>query len=337
MAVSVNTTIESNTSAADNAVTAMTDYLVNAEQVSNTNQDTLFPDIRFPSSFPEKWAEVNEVTPPPFDPTVLPLTDQFQYNFTNISGVNSDLSTWMNNTVAPWIDTNFPMLDPTVVSAENTWLLDVVQNGYSGIPAAIEQLLWDRARSKDTIEALRLEDEAVNSFAARGFSLPPGALANRALLVQRDAANKASTIARDQAIKQIDTAIEMTKLAITEITKLRLGLADVYAKFMRAWLEVPKTGSELAKIKSDMYRTLWDAAANYGNMQANIRRAQTEGVRVNLEEHRELEALNVQKFTSTQTIKVNQAMSSATAYATLAAAARGANNTLVGAIENQAL
>jgi hypothetical protein len=143
------------------------------------------------------------------------------------------------------------------------WIQNAIVNGGTGIPAAIENAIWERARSRELIEARRLEQEAVNAFAARGFSLPPGALAARQLEIQQDAANKSSTIVREQAIKSAEIEIENIRFAIGEGLKIRLGVIQGIPAYINAWLKPADESVEYAKALAYAKERLWSTAADY--------------------------------------------------------------------------
>lgn len=269
------------------------------------------------------------ITPPPFDPTT-DLSSEFQTNFDTVW---SDMEVWVRGLMTDWINTYFPTLDPALGTAEDAWLLSVINNGYSGIPVAVEQAIWDRARGKDTLEALRLEEEAVASYAARGFSLPPGILANRTLQIQQEAANKSSTIARELAIKQMEIAVDMVKFAVGEVSKLRMGIAAALADFIRAWMALPTAAAEVAKARSEMHRLLWNSSADYMRAQVAIGQLSLDAQKTNAVVNVDLQKLDTTLWTEHNRMRVEAALRAADELGDVATAARGAQNTLVGAIE----
>lgn len=269
------------------------------------------------------------VTTPPFNPSV-DLSAAFQLDFDATWG---DLETWVRGLMSDWMNTYFPRLDTTLGTSEDAWLLSVINNGYSGLPAAYEQAIWNRARSRDTLEALRLEEEAVSQFAARGFSLPPGVLSNRLLTVQQDAANKSSTIARELAIKQMEIAVDMVKFAVGEVSKLRLGIAAALADFIRAWMAMPAAAAEIAKAKAQMHQLLWDSSARYIQAQVAVANLSLETQKTNSDLGLDVGKFNASAGNEMTKVRVETALRSAADMAGIAAAARGAQNTLVGAIE----
>lgn len=261
---------------------------------------------------------------PPFTPNIN-LGNDFKSDFdTEWAG----FETWTRGLMADYVDTYFPVLESAILTAENQWLLDVVQTGYLGIPVAVETSIWDRARAKDTQEALRMEDEALNQFSARGFALPPGVLANRLQLVQQEAANKSSTIARDLAIKQTELSIEMTKFAIGEMIKLRLGIATALAEFMRAWMSLPLAAADIAKTKAELNKTLWDSSANYIHALVAKANLKLEADKTNLAEKVHSDQIFIENYLGAQKLRVDAAVSAAAEMGQVASAYANSMNTL---------
>lgn len=269
---------------------------------------------------------------PPFVPNQN-LSTQYGTDFNSIW---SGMEGWVKGLMTNYIDSHFPVLDPAIETGENAWLLNVINNGYLGIPVGVETAIWDRARSKDTLEATRMEDEASTQISSRGFSSPPGVLYNRLQLVQQDAANKSSTIGRDLAIKQTEISIEMTKFAVQEMTKLRLGIAAALADYLRAWMTLPTAAAEVAKAKAEMSRILWDSSANY--IQALVSKAnlKLDADKSNLNAKVTSDKINVENFLGAQKLRVDTAITAADALGKVAAAYANSMNTLghIGDITN---
>lgn len=273
----------------------------------------------------------------PFDtPAYVPNLDLSTTFKTDFDTIWHDMESWTKSLMADYINTYFPVLDPAVQTSQNAWLLSVMNNGYLGIPVAIETAMWDRARAKDTQEALRMEDEAVSQMAARGFSLPNGVLANRLQAAQQEAANKSSTIGRDIAIKQTEISIEMTKFAVTEMTKLRLGIATALADYMRAWMELPKAAAEVAASKANMNKLLWDSSANYIHALVAKANLTLDADKSNLSAKIDTDRTYVNNYLGAQKLRVDAAVSAASEMGLVAAAYANSMNTLghIGDVTN---
>lgn len=322
-------------------MTTLDTQLANAETVAHEAEVELralidSAQVVAAEAFPGGTAPITVVAPVvaslPFTPN-KDISSLFQTDFDTTW---SDLEAWVRGLMTDWMNTYFPTLDQTLISAEDVWLKAVINNGYSGIPVALEQQIWDRARGRDTIEAFRLEEEAVSQFASRGFSMPPGVLVDRVLQVQQEAANKSSTISREAAIKQIEIAVDMTKLAIGEVTKLRLGIAAALADFMRAWMAIPQAAAEIAKAKASMHSLLWTSSADYMRAQVSIANLSMDAQKTNSMVNLEGNKLDFDEQKTHAELRVNAALQSATQMGAIASSARGAQNTLVGVIDTTA-
>jgi hypothetical protein len=304
-----------------NAETKANDALDNAVAYTDTAQLIA---QGFSSLGPNQVITAQSFAVPPFTPNIN-LGNDFKSDFdTEWAG----FETWVRGLMTDYVDTYFPTLDGDILTAENTWLINVVNNGYVGIPTAVETAMWDRARAKDTIEALRMEDEALNHFSARGFALPPGVLANRLQMIQQEAANKASTIARDLAIKQTELSIEMTKFAIEEMVKLRIGIATALAEFMRAWMSLPQMAIDFAKTKAELNKVLWDSSANYIHALVAKANLQLDADKTNLQEKVHSDQIFVTNYLGAQKLRVDAATMAAEEMGRVAAAYANSMNTL---------
>jgi len=155
------------------------------------------------------------------------------------------------------IQFNETLYDSPLVTAYTAYLLDDITNGATGLPAAIEQALWDRARSREELATIRLKDDANADFLKRGFTMPPGALAKRRLQAERDALNTAATLNRDIAIKQAELIVENAKFAITSAMQAESQLMSYSNSLAQRSFDAAKTNSEflvaLYKLRVDTF------------------------------------------------------------------------------------
>jgi len=149
-----------------------------------------------------------------------------------------------------------------VATAVDDWIQNTIQNGY-GLPPAVEAAIWERARSREVMEATRMEQEAYNTFAARGFLLPPGALAMQVQQVQQDAANKSRTLSREQAVEMAKMNIESVKFAVEQGSRVRIAVIQSVGDYIRAWLAPADIAVRYATGVTQAKERLWSAAADY--------------------------------------------------------------------------
>lgn len=247
----VKAAIDANNARVDSASSSASAYIHNAESVARG------------------YAGLGAITKPDFtdfqNPAYTPdanLALEFLNQYNDLwAGIEARTKQLM----ADWMGTYFPKLDPLLSAGEDAWLRNVVENGYIGIPAGVENAIWERDRSRELLDANRVMDEAVNGFALRGFGLPPGALSAAVLDVQMAANDKISTQSRDVAINQAKISVEMTKFAIEEMTKLRLGVASALGQFVHAAIAIPTAAANIAEHYANMRAKLWDSSAAYLN------------------------------------------------------------------------
>ena len=244
------------------------------------------------------------------------------------------LPDWLEGEMAGWVADYFPVISPNVSSAIDTWLVDTIENGGTGIPIAVENAIWERARARDVTEGLRMEDEATYQFAARGFSLPPGALANRLLRVQQEAANKSSTISRDTAIKNIEIEIENIRFAIEQGIRLRIAVQQGLVEVMRTLLMIPQTAVEYANALAQAKQRLWDAASSYYRALIDAEELQVRAQLANQSYNAQLQGLNVQAYGHKVDAQVQAALGAANAMGSVASAALSGLNTMAGITNN---
>jgi len=152
-----------------------------------------------------------------------------------------------------------------VTTTTDNWICNTILTGGTGLPEGIENMIWERARSKEVMEAHRIEQEAVSTFASRGFSMPPGALVMAAYRAQENAAEKSSTIARETAIKHIDIIIENIRFAVGEGVKLRIAVLSAINDFLKAWMLPESLAIEKAKAITESKSSRANSAAAYYN------------------------------------------------------------------------
>lgn len=323
MATDVATQIANADAVADAAETDLR-ALIDTAQAAASGYSTTGPAITVTAP---------SINAPPFNPNT-DLSASFQTDF---DATWSDLEVWIRGLMTDWMNTYFPILDPALGTAEDAWLLSVINSGYSGIPVALEQAIWDRARGKDTLEALRMEEESASQLSTRGFSTPPGLLYDRLLQVQQSAANKSSTIARELAIKQMEIAVDMVKFAVGEVTKLRIGIAAALADFIRAWMAMPTAAADIARAKSLMHQALWNSSADYIRAQVAIGQLSLDAQKTNALVNVDMQRLDTSLWTEHNKMRVEAALRAADNLGKVATGARSAQNTLVGAIETTSL
>ena len=118
--------------------------------------------------------------------------------------------------------------------------------GGTGLNPAVEQAIWDRARSRETQTALANEAEVMRNSEALGFQLPSGVLAAQLREAQQNYYDKLSGLSRDVAIKQAELEQENLKQTIAQGMQLEGQLVDYSLKLEQMTFEAAKTAAENA-------------------------------------------------------------------------------------------
>lgn len=194
--------------------------------------------------------------------------------------------------LAEYLATWFPQC---ITTHTDDWICNTILTGGQGIPPDVEALIWQRARSRESEECVRLEQEAVESFAARGFSLPSGVLNATLLRVQQDSFLKGVTLSRDMAIKTFDAYREDVKFAVEQGVKVRLGVLGALGDFIRAWVTPQANATQIAQANVDAKSRMLSTAADYY-------RAIVSEADLNLRAHQIMQS----SYDQTQNLKVTQ-------------------------------
>lgn len=170
----------------------------------------------------------------------------------------------LTNLVTQFMLTYFPIASDAYPDAV-AWLKSAIVNGGTGIPAAIEDQIWQRARDRINSDNQSALDAAASDFAARGMPLPTGALATLAQELRFNGLQKNADLSRDVGIKQAEIEIENIRFAVDQAMKMRYQALQAATDYLRALMSsadlIAKTGGQLGNIQADLI----NASANFYN------------------------------------------------------------------------
>lgn len=118
--------------------------------------------------------------------------------------------------------------------------------GGTGLPAAVEQAIWDRGRDRETLIALANEADITRQSEALGFQLPPGVLAAQIRQAQQSYYDKLSGLSRDVMVKQAELEQQNLKDTIAAGMQLESQLIDHSWKQEQMAFESAKTYADNA-------------------------------------------------------------------------------------------
>ena len=156
--------------------------------------------------------------------------------------------------------------------------------GGTGLPPAVEQAIWDRARSRETRIGLANEAEVMRSAEARGFHLPDGVLAAQLREAQQAYYEKLSGLSRDVAIKQAELEQENLKQTIAAGMQLEGQLIDYSFKLEQLTFESAKVAADTAiqayNAQVERFKALMSAYGVYASAYEAIIKAELSKVEV---------------------------------------------------------
>lgn len=140
----------------------------------------------------------------------------------------------------------------------------------TGIEANVEQAIWDRARAREDVTAIRTSDTIRNNMAGRGFPVPPGAMAVALMTATQEAIDKNSSLSRDIAIKQaeleqsnrqfaINAGIQYEGQLLTYANQKAQRIFDVAAANLRGAIDLYQTTATVYGARVQGYTSLTNA------------------------------------------------------------------------------
>lgn len=124
--------------------------------------------------------------------------------------------------------------------------LSSMMAGGTGLPAAIECALFERAASRESQAANQARHQTLTEFAARGFSLPTGALAKRLEQITQQEQDQRATLNRDVMIRTHEVEIEQIRFAVANGIALEGQLINAHMLVMQRAFDAARSGVELA-------------------------------------------------------------------------------------------
>ena len=123
-------------------------------------------------------------------------------------------------------------------------LVKTMMAGGTGLPAAVEDALFSRARERDSNETARAVQEAVDTWAGRNFSMPPGMLAKQVNVAREQGRLKAAETNRDILIEAAKWEIENIRFAVQQGMALEQLTANIFENAAKRLFEVAKFQAE---------------------------------------------------------------------------------------------
>ncbi len=134
----------------------------------------------------------------------------------------------------------------TAMAAIETQLSAYLAGG-TALKPAIENAIYERARSKNNADALRVRDTALNDAATRGFMLPSGALLSALQQARQGGADNNAKASTDIAIAQAEMEQKNLQFAVTTSANLRTSMVSAAMAYMGHVISINGQAMDYAK------------------------------------------------------------------------------------------
>jgi hypothetical protein len=202
-------------------------------------------------------------TPGAVEPAVyIPTTAQETDPFWRYESTKQELTQWLADLFTTFFTTYYP-LATDAFDEGMAWVTNTITNGGTGIPAAVEDQIWQRDRDRILRSSLQAQNSAYADFAARGFSLPPGSLTAQLEKIRTEGLLKLAEVSRDAAIKQAEIEIENIRFAVKLAIDTRLKAIEVACDYIKAMALGPEIATKLVDKTQDAQARLIAATADY--------------------------------------------------------------------------
>lgn len=143
-------------------------------------------------------------------------------------------------------------------------------DGGTGLKAEVEDAIYSRARAKNDVEARRVIDSAAADAAARGFSMPSGALMSAMARARQEAANNNAKTATEIAIAQAEMEQKNLQFAVTTSAGLRTTMVNAAMTYMRTMVDVNAQALDCAKTVLSEAIEMYNARARQVGIQLDV-------------------------------------------------------------------
>lgn len=239
----------------------------------------------------------------------------------------------LSGQLADYYTKYYPLVSDAYDEA-TTWLVNTITIGGTGLSPTVEAQIWQRGRVRILDEGNRAKSAILTDFAARGFTLPPGALFSAQQSIEADILAKSSDLSTTTAIESAKIEIDNIKFAVDLAMKTRISAMQAANDYIRAIASAPDGAIKYASIGGDAQARMMSATADLYRA-----RLQRDELVLNAESANQQTSVNSTKifadtFTATLQARVQAATSAATAYGNMAASAMNQLQTVASSTES---
>ena len=177
------------------------------------------------------------------------------------SSTYQQIVTDISTKFAAFLEDFFPA-DASLTDAQ-AWLSQALGDGGTGINRVVEDQVWQRDRERIINDGLRAEAEAVSSWAARGYPLPPGAAVAAVEAVRANTQTQIAEASRTRATQSLQWELENARLAVQQAIDYRTKAIGAAGDYVRAIALGPELATRLATSSAGAQAQLINAANGF--------------------------------------------------------------------------
>lgn len=122
--------------------------------------------------------------------------------------------------------------------------ISVGMKGGTGLPAPIEEALFNRARERDSREVSRAVNEVIGDWSSRNFTMPPGMLVKQIAAIREDGQLKAAELNREILIEASKMEIEQIRFLVQQGMSLEQLTSNIFNNTATRLFEVARFNAE---------------------------------------------------------------------------------------------
>jgi len=248
----------------------------------------------------------------------------------------NDLGPDYLNKFSNFLTSYFPNVAACLATNTDSWICNMITNGGNGLPDSVVSMIWQKAREQISKEIASKRDEAYSEYAARGFTVPAGTINYRLLQLDQESIDRAASVSRETAIKNIEIQIDNVKFAISKAIEIREAAQRLAIAYVGTYIKAYDSATERARAMAAARLQFYSAINGYYDAFARIEALDVQVKNLNIEHAIQDNKLFVDAAWKGTEIRTKAALVAADALGKAAAAALGAQNSLAytGAVEN---
>jgi hypothetical protein len=195
---------------------------------------------------------------------------KFSDLFPDADGTSEEVAR-LNGEVDKWLADYFPSINDCFKNVPDEWLCNIISGTEAfGLHESVFEAIWHNSRDREERQYRSEEASLRADFSARGFSLPPGAMAVAMDKARQRASEAVQEVNRTESIRNEEVKLQLLQFAVQEAGRYKLAIMSSLAEFYRIWTTIPDKDIERARVRAQAYSSLYSALSAYYNVEISF-------------------------------------------------------------------